>query len=100
MSSANRVTTPDISVLIPVYNVERYVGACLDSLLAQDFTNFEALVINDGSTDGSRAILEQYASRDKRIRIIDKPNSGYGISMNRGLAEARVLISPFLNQTM
>ena len=40
MSSANRVTTPDISVLIPVYNVERYVGACLDSLLAQDFTNF------------------------------------------------------------
>ena len=67
MSSADRVTTPDISVLIPVYNVERYVGACLDSLLAQDFTNFEALVINDGSTDGSRAILEQYASRDKRM---------------------------------
>ncbi|HIU24253.1 MAG TPA: glycosyltransferase [Candidatus Coprovicinus avistercoris] len=89
MSSADRVTTPGISVLIPVYNVERYVGACLDSLLAQDFTNFEALVINDGSTDGSRAILEQYAARDKRIRIIDKPNSGYGISMNRGLAEAR-----------
>ena len=89
MSSANKVSTPEISVLIPVYNVERYVGACLDSLLEQDFTNFEAVVINDGSTDTSREILERYAQKDERVRIIDKPNSGYGASMNRGLAEAR-----------
>lgn len=89
MSSADKVTAPEISVLIPVYNVERYLEACLDSLLAQDFTNFEAVVINDGSTDASRSILERYATADARVRIIDKPNSGYGASMNRGLAEAR-----------
>lgn len=79
---------PEISVLVPIYNVERYLGECLDSLVAQTFGDFEAILINDGSTDGSRAIIERYVQNDQRFRVIDKANSGYGASMNRGLDEA------------
>lgn len=81
--------TPAVSVLVPIYNVERYLAECLDSLVAQTFTDFEVLCINDGSTDGSRDIIERYLQADARFRVVDKPNSGYGASMNRGLAEAR-----------
>ncbi len=80
---------PAISVLIPVCNVERYVGECLDSLLGQTFGDFEAICLNDGSTDRSSEILHEYARKDPRFRVIDKENSGYGSTMNRGLAEAR-----------
>lgn len=78
-----------VSVITPVYNVEPYLRQCLDSLCAQDLPNMEFICVNDGSTDGSAAILHEYAQRDTRIRVIDKPNSGYGATMNRGLAEAR-----------
>lgn len=81
--------TPAISVLVPVYNVERYLRQCLDSLKAQTFSDFEVICLNDGSTDGSPAILHEYAGEDPRFRVIDKSNSGYGASMNRGLDEAR-----------
>lgn len=80
---------PAISVLVPIYNVERYLDQCLDSLRAQTFEDFEVVCINDGSTDGSRDIIGSFMDRDARFRCIDKPNSGYGASMNRGLAEAR-----------
>ena len=80
---------PEVSVLIPIYNVERYLAACLDSLVAQTFGDFEAICINDGSTDGSRAIVQRYLDADARFRVIDKENSGYGASMNRGLDAAR-----------
>lgn len=86
--SPTRVDAPKVSVLVPVCNVERYLEECLDSLAAQSFTNFEAICINDGSTDGSRAIIQRYMDADKRFRVIDKPNSGYGASMNMGLANA------------
>lgn len=79
---------PEISVLVPIYNVERYLSECLDSLVAQTYGDFEAILINDGSTDGSREIIERYLQADKRFRVIDKANSGYGASMNRGLDEA------------
>ncbi len=78
-----------ISVLVPVYNVQDYLEECLDSLLAQTFTNFEVICINDGSTDNSREIIDKYLHIDKRFRVIDKPNSGYGASMNRGLDAAQ-----------
>ncbi len=81
--------TPKVSVLVPIYNVERYLSACLDSLRAQTFEDFEAILINDGSTDGSRQIIQRYLDMDPRFTVIDKPNSGYGASMNRGLAAAR-----------
>ena len=63
---------PAISLLIPIYNVEKYLRECLDSVLAQSFTDFEAICINDGSTDGSRAIVQEYLDADGRFRVIDK----------------------------
>lgn len=80
---------PKASVIIPTYNVERYLEASLDSLRAQTLADFEAICVNDGSTDGSPDILRRYADEDARFRVIDKENSGYGASMNRGLDEAR-----------
>ncbi len=81
--------TPTISVLIPIYNVEQYLRPCLDSLREQTFADFEAICLNDGSTDGSSAIAHEYADADARFRVIDKPNSGYGATMNVGLDAAR-----------
>ena len=78
-----------VSVLTPIYNVERYLPECLDSLKAQTLKNIEFICINDGSTDGSLEILKRYAQDDPRFVIIDKPNSGYGASMNCGLDKAR-----------
>ncbi|MFA7499069.1 MAG: glycosyltransferase [Leucobacter sp.] len=77
-----------ISVLVPIFNVEKFLRECLDSVVDQTFRDLEIICINDGSTDGSLGIIEEYASRDSRIVVIDKPNSGYGDSMNRGLERA------------
>lgn len=86
--SPARTDAPKVSVLVPICNVERYLEECLDSLVAQSFTDFEVLCINDGSTDGSLAIIHRYMEADDRFRVIDKSNSGYGASMNMGLASA------------
>lgn len=87
MASSDQ-TAPLISVLVPIYNVERYLEECLDSLRAQTLSEFEVLCINDGSTDGSRALIQRYVAMDARFKLIDKPNSGYGASMNQGLEAA------------
>lgn len=79
---------PAISVLIPIYNVEQYLEECLDSVAQQTFTDFEAICINDGSTDSSRNIIQRYMDQDERFKVLDKTNSGYGHSMNQGLAMA------------
>ncbi|MDO4443850.1 MAG: glycosyltransferase, partial [Slackia sp.] len=81
--------TPSISILIPIYNVEKYLRQCLDSLQAQTFSDFEAICLNDGSTDSSSAIAHEYAQADPRFRVVDKTNSGYGATMNVGLDQAR-----------
>ena len=78
-----------ISVIIPVYNAEKYMRKSLDSLLNQTFKDLEIICINDGSTDSSLDILKEYASKDTRIKIIDKPNSGYGASVNLGIEKAQ-----------
>ena len=80
---------PLVSLLMPICNVEKYLEQCLASACAQTLRDLEIICINDGSTDGSLAIIQSFAARDERIRIIDKPNSGYGDSMNRGLETAR-----------
>ena len=80
---------PLVSVLIPIYNVENYLPECLGSLEAQDFKQAEFICINDGSTDGSGEIIEEFLKKDSRFRVIDKDNSGYGASMNRGLESAQ-----------
>ena len=78
-----------ISVIIPVYNTERYLRRCLDSIANQTYRDWEALCVNDGSTDGSRAILQEYADRDGRFTIIDKPNGGVSDARNVGMDAAR-----------
>lgn len=77
-----------VSVVIPVYNTVRYLRDCLDSVLGQTHHNIEVIVVNDGSTDGSLDVIREYEQRDARIIVIDKPNGGYGHSVNRGLALA------------
>jgi len=79
---------PKVSIIVPVYNVERYLRECLDSLIKQTLPDIEIICINDGSTDDSLEILKMYVQRDVRIKIINKKNTGYGHSMNKGLHEA------------
>ena len=73
-----------VSVVVPIYNVEDYLGECLDSLLEQSFGDFEVVMVDDGSTDGSHAIAEEYASRDTRFRLIAQANAGLGAARNAG----------------
>lgn len=77
-----------VSILTPVYNVEKYLRQCLESLVKQTLTDVEFICINDGSKDKSFEILKEYATIDARFKIIDKQNSGYGDSMNAGLRVA------------
>ena len=79
---------PIISVIVPVYNVEEYLPKCLDSILNQTFSNIEIICVNDGSTDGSRKILEEYKKRDFRIKIVDKKNGGLSSARNAGMKVA------------
>ena len=77
---------PKITVLMPVYNAERYVGEAIESILRQTFADFECLLLNDGSTDGSASILRQYAQRDHRIRFYDfTENAGLIARLNQGI---------------
>lgn len=78
-----------VSILVPIYNVEKYLRQCLESLVNQTLKPIEIICINDGSTDRSLEIVNEFAEHDKRIVIIDKENSGYGDSMNQGLKRAR-----------
>ncbi len=77
-----------ISVIIPVYNVERYLAGCLESVLAQSYPYWEAICINDGSLDSSEQILLEYAARDERIKIIKQNNAGLSAVRNRGVGLA------------
>jgi glycosyltransferase involved in cell wall biosynthesis len=83
------MNTPLISVLIPAYNVERWLGECLDSILSQSERRIEVLVADDGSTDGTGAILERYAARDARLRSFRLPHAGAYVARNRLLGEAK-----------
>lgn len=80
---------PEISVIIPVYNTAKYLAECLDSVLAQTFTDFEVICIDDGSGDNSAEILKEYAARDKRIKIISQKNSGVVAARNTAIAHAK-----------
>lgn len=77
-----------VSVVIPVYNAARFLRSSIDSVLAQTFTNFEIIAVDDGSTDRSRAILMDYAARDSRIRVLSRPNTGIVGALNDGIAAA------------
>ncbi len=79
---------PAISVIIPIYNVEKYLRRCLDSMLSQTFTDWQAVCVNDGSPDGSDKILREYAARDARFTIVNKENGGLSDARNAGLPHA------------
>ncbi len=76
---------PKISIIVPVYNVEQYLCQCLDSIMAQTLKDIEIICIDDGSTDSSGAVIDQYAASDKRIKAVHKDNAGYGAAMNAGI---------------
>lgn len=80
---------PKISVIIPVYNVEKYLRPCLDSVLVQTFKDFEVICVNDGSTDNSAQILAEYERKDDRIKIINQENQGLSMARNNGLTQAQ-----------
>jgi glycosyltransferase involved in cell wall biosynthesis len=82
-------TNPAISVLMPVYNADRYIKEAIESVLNQTFGDFELLIIDDGSTDRSLSILKRYAAKDARIRLTSRPNTGYVRALNEMLAQAR-----------
>lgn len=77
-----------ISVIVPVYNAEKYLNRCVDSILSQTMTNFELLLIDDGSQDNSGRICDEYAEKDARVRAFHKPNGGVSSARNLGLDNA------------
>ncbi len=79
----------DVSVILPIYNTEKFLDQALLSAEQNDRINLEIIAVNDGSTDSSLKIMRAHARRDPRVRVIDKPNQGYGASVNRGFSEAR-----------
>ncbi len=78
-----------ISVIIPVYNVEKYLPACLESVLKQSYQELEILLVDDGSTDSSGSICEEYAAKDGRIKVIHQENGGVSVARNTGIAACR-----------
>lgn len=78
-----------VSIVVPAYNAERYLPACLDSLLGQSYRDFEVVAVDDGSTDGTGALLSLYAVRDPRVRVVTQGNQGLGAARNAGMAAAR-----------
>ena len=88
---------PTVSIIIPVYNAEKTIGRCIDSILNQDYTDFELLLVNDGSADDSGAICDAYAARDSRIRVFHQANSGVSASRNLALDQAQGMYLQFLD---
>lgn len=78
-----------VSVIVPVYNVKKYLPQCLDSIINQTLKEIEIICVNDGSTDGSDKILEEYAKKDSRIKIVNRPNGGLSAARNTGMPYAR-----------
>lgn len=77
-----------ISTIVPVYNTEKYVGCCIESIISQTYPDWELILVDDGSTDGSLNIMESYAKKDSRINVIHQENAGPGIARNSGIVQA------------
>ena len=88
---------PEVTIVLPVYNVEKYLDRCIESLVNQTYKNLEIILVNDCSSDGSGRICDEWAKRDARIRVIHKEvNEGQDIARNNALEIATVNISAFL----
>jgi len=81
--------TPKISIIVPIYNAEKYIDRCMQSIYAQTLTDYEIILVNDGSKDNSLACCQAYADKDDRIRVIDKENGGAGSARNAGIEIAK-----------
>ncbi len=88
---------PMVSIIVPIYNAEQYLRRCVDSILNQEYTDFELLLVNDGSTDASGDICEEYGDQDPRVIVIQKENTGVSDSRNRALDRARGKYLQFLD---
>ena len=88
---------PKVSVIIPVYNAEKYLRQCLDSVVNQTLREIEIICVDDGSTDGSLAILQEYAANDARIKVLTQKNQYAGVARNNGMAAAQGKYFAFLD---
>ena len=86
-----------VSVIVPIYNVAKYLDRCVASIVEQDYANLEIILVNDGSTDDSLQICAQYAAKDHRIKIINHPNQGRGAARNHGLDAATAPLVTFVD---
>lgn len=77
-----------ISAIVPVYNTEKLVGRCIDSVISQTYPAWELILVDDGSTDGSLGVLKQYETNDSRIKVIHQENAGPGLARNKGIQNA------------
>ena len=89
--------TPTVSIIVPIYNAEKHLARCIDSILNQEYTDFELLLVNDGSTDSCGSICDSYAEQDSRIRVIHKENTGVSDSRNQAIDQARGTYLQFLD---
>jgi glycosyltransferase involved in cell wall biosynthesis len=83
------VQKPIVSVIVPTYNIEAYLADTLRSLETQTLSNFEVLIVDDGSTDGSAAIAQEFCTRDERFKLLQKPNGGLSSARNHGIKHAK-----------
>lgn len=91
------MANPKVSFIVPVYNTQDFLPRCFDSLLGQTYSDIEIIVVNDGSPDGSAAIIGEYACKDSRIRVVEKPNGGLSSARNAGTDAARGNIVDFVD---
>ncbi len=87
----------EISIIVPVYNVESYLKRCMESILAQSFQNFEVVLVDDGSTDTSGMICDEYAERNANVRVVHKANGGVAAARNTGIEESRGTYITFID---
>lgn len=80
---------PKISIIVPVYNVEKYLAKCIDSIIAQEYDDWELILVNDGSSDSSKAICEEYCIKDNRISLYNQENAGPSVARNLGIKKAK-----------
>lgn len=88
MADAKFENLPKISIIVPVYKAETYLHRCVDSILAQTFTDWELILVDDGSPDQSGKICDEYAKKDQRVKVIHKENGGVSSARQRGLDES------------
>lgn len=93
----NEIASPEVSVLVPIYNVEPYLRRCVDSVLAQTFSDWEMILVDDGSPDGCPRICDEYAAKDSRIRVVHKRNGGLVSARRAGVEVARGRYYMFLD---